>query len=353
MSTLMVDGVTYDLVEPKLEEEVEQPFKENYDKVFGQESVLLDIKLKLKSYLDDDAIPDGFAIRLGKDPKLYIVEVEKAKHHMYRHVMAQLGQFLNWVDEPENKDRVVEALYEKVAEDPLLSRKVGKWTQDIHRFVSSLVRDAEVLVVADELTNDLKAVCRRLGVKKLVELLTYVRRDAPTVRAYLFNGLSDMVPPIAESGAQAEEASDVPGRSTPAKELQYDFWRGMVAYANRHYPDMELRKPLKHHWFDVKLGRAGVHIALTVDTKKNILGCELYISRDKSIFHRLEGEKRAIERELNAKLSWEPLPSRKATRIAIYTDGNIRDRSRWDEFHGWLLGNALKFQGTFGSRVKR
>lgn len=345
---LLVDGVAYDLIHPELEEEVEKPFKENYDKVFGQDSVLLDVKLKLKSFLDEDAIPDGFAIRLGKDPKLYIVEVEKAKHHMYRHVMTQLGQFLNWVEEPENKDRVVEALYENISEDPVLSRKVGKWTAEIHRYVNGIIRDAEVLVVADELTNDLKAVCRQLGVKKLVELQTYARRDAPSVRGYLFNGLGDLAMSVPKDAEEEREPTEQIGN---AKQLQYDFWQNLVAYAARKYPDMELRRPRRQHWFNVKVGKSGVGIALTAKTRANVLGCELYISRDKSIFRKLESERRAIEKELGERLSWEPLPHKKAARIALFMSGDIREKAQWDEFYNWLLDNALKFQRVFGPRL--
>ena len=59
---LLIDGVKYELWTPSTEDELEQMVKEHAQNIFGEQSIYLDIKPKLKSEVGTGSVPDGFVI---------------------------------------------------------------------------------------------------------------------------------------------------------------------------------------------------------------------------------------------------------------------------------------------------
>jgi hypothetical protein len=137
------------------------------------------------------------------------------------------------------------------------------------------------------------------------------------------------------------------GETTKAKSLQLEFWQEFVDYVKTSSAGLELRKPRPQHWFNVAIGSSKAHIALTADTQKNLLGCQIYIPREKRLFRRLRKKRSEIERKVGEKLDWQPLPHKRASRIIITSEADITEKSRWARYFKWLLQTTMNFKDAF------
>lgn len=79
----------------RLESELETVIKENSKKIFGENTIYIDAKKKLNSGELGKTIPDAlfFDFSDRQNPKLYLVEVELAKHRFYDHIFPQITKF--------------------------------------------------------------------------------------------------------------------------------------------------------------------------------------------------------------------------------------------------------------------
>jgi Domain of unknown function (DUF4268) len=144
------------------------------------------------------------------------------------------------------------------------------------------------------------------------------------------------------------------GEVTETKLLQFEFWSAFIDYCKAKGTFFSLRKPNHQHWYDVSIGKTNIHLVLTVNTKTERIGCELYINveRSKDAFRQLHSDKTEIERQLGAQLEWNELPHRHACRIGQFRNGDISDRSQWPELLGWLKERAEIFHKVFSPRAK-
>ena len=84
------------------------------------------------------------------------------------------------------------------------------------------------------------------------------------------------------------------------------------------------------------------------------MGIEIYIINDKQIYDELEKDKEEIEKKLNLKLSWQPLPNRSASRIKLYREDSIlQDESKWNEYMNWSVEMLEKFHNVFSQKLKK
>ena len=103
------------------------------------------------------------------------------------------------------------------------------------------------------------------------------------------------------------------------------------------------------------IGRGGISISPTILTMKKRIGVELYFHNDplKAGIRQLAADKAAIEAEFGESLEWQELPTKKASRIAIFRDGfDPADVATFPEQHVWMLSRMETFRRVFGSRVK-
>lgn len=137
------------------------------------------------------------------------------------------------------------------------------------------------------------------------------------------------------------------GNLSDTRTLQLEFWQGLRAYAATK--GMKLRTPRPQHWYDMAIGRSDCHVAFTLNTGEQNLGCELYIPDDKTLYETFEGKKDAIEKELDLPngLSWQPLPGKKACRVRA-TFPFIAGSDDKDKGFSWLVDTGTKFRKVFG-----
>jgi hypothetical protein len=134
------------------------------------------------------------------------------------------------------------------------------------------------------------------------------------------------------------------------------YWASFAEYLRRNDPTFVIRRPNKDHWFEFPIGRAGVSISTTISISRfRRIGAELYLHRDplKAGFRQLLAQKEQIEQEFGEPLEWQELPTKKASRVAIYKQGvDPSSPAAYEELHGWMLDRMRRFRGVFGERVK-
>jgi predicted transport protein len=211
---LIIDGIRFNLWTPDKEVEEFHPIvKELAKDIFGRDSVYLPIGLRLKSEAGLGAIPDGFVIDSVKK-ELYIVEVELSKHNPYKHINDQLTRFINSMDNSHTKRDVVEGLYTEIDGNKALEYFKEKINENLYRWLSKLLEQSpKIVVVIEEITPEVNEACKILMKSydtKILEIQTYQREDAPTVRAYLFDTLSLNTSKAVVDSSRADAVVHVP-----------------------------------------------------------------------------------------------------------------------------------------------
>jgi hypothetical protein len=132
------------------------------------------------------------------------------------------------------------------------------------------------------------------------------------------------------------------------KLLQMEFWEGLKAYASANGTRVSFsHTPQPKHWFNISIGTSRCHIALTVNTQKGYVGCEVYIRNDKALFETFYRNKEKIESIVGVELEWMELPDATASRILLTKKGNPKDRKQWDEYYSWCVATVEKFNLAF------
>jgi len=139
---------------------------------------------------------------------------------------------------------------------------------------------------------------------------------------------------------------------TEGKVLQLEFWNKFKDFALPKSSKLHFRNTSPQHWYDISVGSSEAHISLTINTRENLMGCELYIPDSKELFRELLKSKDKIEQELDQKLDWMELEGKKASRIKLSTSANLDDQENWNTLFEWLFINAEAFHKVFRKYLK-
>lgn len=191
---LLVDGTKYKLWTPKDEEKEFHPMIRAHSKeIFGEKSLYFDVKHILKSKSGIGSIPDAYAITLSKPYQWYVVENELSTHPIYDHVIKQLTKFINGIRNESARNKILDTMYNQITKDKVLRATVEKLigSTDIYHFLSKLISRSPIIVVfIDRKTKEVEEACQILKYQTSIhEFKTFVREDAPNVRAHLFEPL--------------------------------------------------------------------------------------------------------------------------------------------------------------------
>jgi hypothetical protein len=134
---------------------------------------------------------------------------------------------------------------------------------------------------------------------------------------------------------------------------QKEFWESLKEYASTANTRLNLGRVAKpQHWYNIAMGTSRCHIALTQNSQKQYVGCEVYIRNDNALFDQLLKNKALIEKEIGLELEWMELPDATASRILITYKGNPRDKTKWPEYFEWLIKIANSFSKVFIKYIK-
>jgi len=143
---------------------------------------------------------------------------------------------------------------------------------------------------------------------------------------------------------------------SPAKKLQYNFWRQFREYAIENAQRIKPTKGLPQHWMNVSLGRSHFGMYAFVNTQKKRIGVRVSIEGvdAKPHYHLLAADREQIEAEMEERLVWDELPKKKSSYISSYNnDADPTDESAWPTYQEWLLGKLEKFHEVFSGRIKK
>ncbi|MEM9840188.1 MAG: DUF4268 domain-containing protein [Pseudomonadota bacterium] len=109
---------------------------------------------------------------------------------------------------------------------------------------------------------------------------------------------------------------------TETKQLQLAFWEKLHTRLESHQV-LRTQKPRPQHWASLPIGRSGIMLMASIDSRKELVGVELYLADDDAtaFFHLLKADQRAIEQELGFSPEWLLLPERRACRIIQQRSG--------------------------------
>ena len=140
------------------------------------------------------------------------------------------------------------------------------------------------------------------------------------------------------------------GSTDPARQFRLEYWTAFndYAFANSLFAkNYKKRKSGTDHWMSLSLGSSAYHLDLLTLKKRNAISVELYISDDKSIFHKLEQHRTEIEKDIGISLDWRELPDKKASRIIIEKPVNLDNRDEWNNQFDWLIETSIRFKQAF------
>ena len=151
--------------------------------------------------------------------------------------------------------------------------------------------------------------------------------------------------------AKAIKSDPAKKELTNTKLQQLDFWDKLKKYIQRENPKLRLRTPSPQHWYDISIGSSDCHIALTINTRENLMGCEIYIDKNKELFNHFKIYKESIEADIGEAAEW--VDAAKASRIKISTEvKDLFNDSELDNNFSWILSKVVLFQKVFGPHIK-
>lgn len=123
-----------------------------------------------------------------------------------------------------------------------------------------------------------------------------------------------------------------------------------------HFTGAKLGQP--QNWYSFSSGISGITYG-AVFSQGGKARTEVYIDlgdheKNKQIFDLLKEEDAQIEKEIEENLCWERLDDKRASRLALYTNGNIEDSDAELEIvKNWHIEKLLKFKKYLDIRLKK
>lgn len=146
--------------------------------------------------------------------------------------------------------------------------------------------------------------------------------------------------------AKAIKANPAGSDMTETKLQQLDFWTKFKSYVRAKDSKIRLQTPRPQHWYDVSIGSSDAHIALTINSKKNLLGIEIYISKNKELFHFFQKFKEEIEKEIGEKAEWIDSAIISSIKVKKEVSG-VFSQNEAEDYFAWLYVKTILLKKVF------
>jgi len=155
--------------------------------LFGENTILIDVKRKIGTQFLGGIIPDFFLIDLTDrgNPEFYLGEVELASHEFFRHIFPQITKFFAFFKNPTSQKELIEKIYNLIILDENIKTEIKSRTgsTEIHKFLNDMIEDSQnILLILDDEKEELPEITETYTdtwgkiVKKLV-LKRFVSSD--------------------------------------------------------------------------------------------------------------------------------------------------------------------------------
>jgi hypothetical protein len=173
-----------------------------------------------------------------------------------------------------------------------------------------------------------------------------IDESKPAIRFNVISRPSELV----RGGNAAKSASNL----TDAQTLQFEFWTLFQKSLLEKKVLPSAQTPRAQYWFDVALGRSNINLSNIVDTYASRIGVRVYIKHfiADAALAQLGAQRDAIEREIGAKLQWNPSPEKRDKIIALSRSVDLNDRNKWPEYVDWMVEMTAKFRTSFMPRIR-
>jgi hypothetical protein len=154
----------------------------------------------------------------------------------------------------------------------------------------------------------------------------------------------------AQLSAIAKSSTETSGKG----QLYREFWACFLERVRKDRPMWtKARIPQNSNWMNMPTPIKGAVIGVNF-TQNQQIRTELYIDSGEgeindAIFEVLHNHKAEIEAQFGDDLSWEPLPTRRACRVAVYAFGDVAQPDSYDEYIDWFISVGTKFRSTLDS----
>lgn len=150
--------------------------------------------------------------------------------------------------------------------------------------------------------------------------------------------------------AQLSAAASTGSRSGGKTSAYAAFWARFLERIRTEHPDWSrAQKPSTANWFAMPCPfKGGPYYAFSF-AQGGRLRSELYIdfadpTRAGALYEALLQRRSIIEAEYGAELSWEELPERRASRIAVYSDGDVLEGAAHDDYISWFFETGARLR---------
>jgi len=151
--------------------------------------------------------------------------------------------------------------------------------------------------------------------------------------------------------AKAIKTSPTNNGLTNTNLQQLEFWNKFKNFVRRSDTRIRLQTPRPQHWYDVSMGSSDAHVALTINSRENLICCEIYISRSKELFNFLREKKDEIEKEIGETIEW--VDAAVASRVKIKKEvSGVFDQVEAEKYFDWLYEKTILFQKIFSKYFK-
>lgn len=176
--------------------------------------------------------------------------------------------------------------------------------------------------------------------------LWQIDNSQPAVR---FNVLSSPNAMVKQATQRKQQ-----GELTDTRKTQLEFWTSFRRKLEETGKIGSLQTPRPQYWFDVALGKSGVHISNTFNTDRNEIGARVYIQNSQvdEWLPYFESEKERIESEIGDELNWNPNPNNRDKVITLNKHFNLENETEWNAALNWLVENTLQFKSSFSRLIR-
>jgi hypothetical protein len=144
---------------------------------------------------------------------------------------------------------------------------------------------------------------------------------------------------------------------TARDQLYMGFWEPLIEQIKATYPGWTNKSvPPKDSWMDLPSGKSypWYSVAFTGDKKLRV---ELYVDNpepaaQQHLWTQLTASRQQIDEQL-ARLSWEPLDGKRASRVALYSpfDASVDREENWDTYRTWLVDTLGQLRSVLQPRI--
>ena len=156
---------------------------------------------------------------------------------------------------------------------------------------------------------------------------------------------------------QKNKKRRVQGASVSTKGEKYrNYFQGLIDTLRDTHKFTSAKAGQPQNWYSFSSGVSGITYGANF-SQGGKARSELYIDlggqeKNKYVFDELNKLKGEIEDSLGEAVSWERLDNKKASRLALYTDGSIEDSdSELETVKSWHIERLLKLKSVLSSKI--